>query len=183
METIAGSIYVYTPGFIKRHGTRKLLELLILGEFPDYKVILENGSVHMVHKKYKQYIIKVNSGYNNYYEAKIFYNKSEANEYLNLCKRQYLKSLIEYAIIDWNKKVLKYGWYKHYTYTNICTTLQNNYDDCEYEHPLEEYLYNDFLANKRIDDENNIIWEINADKKEENIDKTNDNNLTLISLI
>lgn len=175
------NFYVYTPGFPRRQGRSNLLNMLVLGEFPKYRMIVEDGSVHMVHKRYRQYIVKVNYMYSGTNEVKIFYNKLEANEYVRLCAVKYISALIEYVIADWNKKLIIYGWYKNFRYTkvqpSISLPLLDSQDAIEQslEHPLEEYLFNEYDTLSRIDDDSGIIWGLEGVDGEEDENENHQN--------
>lgn len=165
----ARNIYVYTPGFPKRQGHSQIMNLLILGEFPEYKLIVEEGIIHMVHNKYRQYIVKINYRNGESYDVKLFYKKQEAYEYISICIDRYPSALIEYVMADWTNKIITYGWYKHFIYSRISPIspiLQDlhskNMLEQYIEHPLEQYLFNEFDTISRIDTDIEIEWSING---------------------
>ena len=181
----ARNLYVYTPGFQKRQGRFKLLNMLVLGEFPKYKMVVEDGAVHMVHQQYRQYVVRVNYQYGDSGDVKIFYNLKTANNYIKTCARLYLTALIEYVTADWKRIVLKYGWHKHYCYSKVIPTVSMNIlDSPQYEHPLESLLFSEYDTSARLDEEvDNILWELNTkneesaeESAEENVEDDDDNN-------
>lgn len=171
-------LYVYTPGFPRRQGHSKLLNMLVLGEFPQYKMVVSKDAVHMVHKQYRQYIIKVNYKYSSAYDLKIIYNKIEANEYVRLCVAKYPNSLIEYVAIDWNKKLVNYGWHKHFYYSKAAISIPILDSLDKVEHPLEAYLFDEYNTYVRLDDDVGIEWKITGGINGEE-DETNDYNVSM----
>lgn len=171
------NLYVYTPGFPRRQGRPKLLNMLVLGEFPEYQMIVEEGSVNMVHKRYRQYLVRLGLQYNGATSHKVFYSKQEATEYIKYCSVKYSSALIEYVSTDWKNVLINYGWHKHFCYSKVhpvTKPIRDSQDLLEQhvDHPLEQYLYNEYDTLSRIDDDAGIEWSVSGGiEGEENEDE------------
>lgn len=165
-----GKIWIYTPGFPKRQGISDLMNMVILGDLPDYQTFLEGEHIHITHKKYKQYTIRIHSKYSGTYDASVFYDTYSANEHFKICLTNYPNSLIEYIVTNWKGEVLSYGWYKHFSYSKstfnnypsnpLESYFKNNkameisqkkYIQLPIEHPFESYLFRDVSRYSRAD--------------------------------
>jgi len=111
------NFYVYTPGFDKRLGSFNLLKLAVLGLFPDYEMH-RDSSVHLVHKKYKIYLIRISLRHLPTI-TNTFYSKIDTMLYFEEMLRIYPNALYELAVADWQCSMLGYNWYKHFTYSKI----------------------------------------------------------------
>ncbi len=102
--------FIYIPGFPPKPGSLDQIVTSLLGNMPEYDLVLDR-TINLVHKKYKIFTIRLTQR-GTYPIIATFYVKKMAQQHFLKYVKQYPDYLIECATTDYNFNVLHYSWYK-----------------------------------------------------------------------